>query len=60
MKILEPFYDATIRSQTQKFPTLSLAKIIENALFEFFESKAKQTNNFDHGSWNNVGALKKY
>lgn len=51
MKVLEPFYDATIQLQTQKFPTLSIVKIIENSLFEFFESKAKQTNQNNQERW---------
>ena len=51
VKVLEPFYDATIQLQTQKFPTLSIVKIIENSLFEFFESKAKQTNQNNQERW---------
>ena len=51
VKVLEPFYDATIQLQTQRFPTLSIVKIIENSLFEFFESKAKQTNKNNQERW---------
>lgn len=51
VKLLEPFYDATIELQTQKYPTLSKAKIIENSLFEFFESKTKASNNNQQERW---------
>ena len=51
VKLLDQFYDATIELQTQKYPTLSKAKIIENSLFEFFESKTKASNNNQQERW---------
>lgn len=42
--LLKPLYNATIQLQTQKYPTLSLSKIIEKSLFGFFTKKASNEN----------------
>ena len=49
--LLEPFYDATIQLQRQNYPMLSVSKIIEKTLFEFFALKSKITNANERERW---------
>jgi hypothetical protein len=42
--LLKPFYEATMQLQTQTYATLSLSKIIEKSLLEFFSVKASYEN----------------
>ena len=49
--LLEPFYDATIQLQVQKFPTMAASKLIEKTLFSFFEEKCSDENNNNEERW---------
>ncbi len=49
--LLEPFYDATIQLQVQKFPTMSASKLIEKTLFTFFQEKCSYENDNNEERW---------
>ena len=42
--LLKPFYEATMQLQTQTYATLSLSKIIEKSLLEFFSFENENNN----------------
>ena len=42
--LLKPFYEALMQLQTQTYATLTLSKIIEKSLLEFFSVKASFEN----------------
>ena len=49
--LLEPFYEATIQLQVQKYPTMAASKLIENTLFQFFEEKSSGDNENLREQW---------
>ena len=42
--LLKPFYEALMQLQTQTYATLSLSKIIEKSLLEFFSFENENNN----------------